>query len=80
MLAPGDWSWMDNGIKDAMARVQKLLDHVLPEPERSNLGRVLDALNRSRAVLYDGQQLCRAYDNAPTDPHHGGKIWNPEQS
>jgi hypothetical protein len=21
--------------------------------------------------------VYHAYDNAPTDPHHGGKIWNP---
>lgn len=58
MIAPGDWSWMDTGITDAMARVQRLLDHVLPEPERSSLGRVLDALNHSRAVLYDGKKIC----------------------
>lgn len=25
----------------------------------------------------DQGEACRDYDNAPTDPHHGGKVWNP---
>jgi hypothetical protein len=31
-----------------------------------------EAQNNAAVMLH-----ARDYDNAPTDPHHGGKIWNP---
>ena len=41
-----------------------------------------DAYEAERARRYvEGLPLSRIrmsdYDKAPTDPHHGGKIWNP---
>ena len=59
-LSPEDWTSVDEGIKDAMRRIENLSaqGEVLAEREGANLWRVLDALNHARAVLHDGMQLC----------------------
>jgi len=29
---------------------------------------------------HDARTALRNYDTSPTDPHHGGKIWNPPEN
>ena len=53
----------------ALKAAKRLCDNI------NEFGQVTDQVFYDAAE--DAIRAALSYDNAPTDPHHGGKIWNP---